>query len=496
MTYSGVGPRGARGAAFDATSCHSPRVVALLKQAYSAASLPTHPKKSFFMDEVAHFWGADVFGGLGLVQPSWTRLIPLVFITLAAASLPALSISLLKTLAGSWISVLTFRRRTLCLLQEVYRLQHACSSSGLVGTTCALRRELFTLCALAPLLRTDMRASTSGYLVASDASDDLGAFLSAQVSYPLARELRRHTPVKGLWSKLLSPSEALLRSHRQLPADRELPGESYRSHPLWTQLARALRFKKVAVFRRRHAEHINIKELESYLAAEEALCTSVWESSRTISLLDSQVCVGALLKGRSSSFSLNCRLCASVRACFSSTFTRALRILLLRTMLPMTPRGNALFGLLLYPNLSGFASLRAATFPSSTVFCRSGNLTPCSSRAFPSSLLGSTPDRAGLPFHPGLCKQLPAHLPQHLVLPRLVRLPLLARPRACLLAPLLPAQAPPLRPCSAVRLLPLLLAFCTSAPCGSFSGLLDFGLALRSASLHLGTPVSMLAIVV
>ena len=187
-----------------------------------------------------------------------------------------------------------------------------CSSSGLVEATCALRRELVTLCTLAPLIVTDMRAATSGYIVASDASDDLRAFVSASVAYPLARELRRRTPVKGLWSKLLSPSEALLRSHRRLPADRELPGESYRSHPMWTQLARSLRFKKVAVFRRRQSEHINIKELESYLAAEEALCSSVWESSRIISLLDSQVCVGPLLKGRSASFSLNSRLRASL----------------------------------------------------------------------------------------------------------------------------------------------------------------------------------------
>ena len=189
--------RVARGQALDLAACHSPRVVALLKHAYSSAKLPTHPKKSFFMDKVAHFWGADVFGKLGLAQPSWTRLIPLAFITLAAASLPTLSISLLETLAGSWISVLTFRRRALCLLQEV---QHLRSSSGLVEATCSLRRELFTLCALAPLVCTDMRAATSGYLVASDASDDLGAFVSAQVAYPLARELRRHTPAKGLWA--------------------------------------------------------------------------------------------------------------------------------------------------------------------------------------------------------------------------------------------------------------------------------------------------------
>ena len=56
--------RVARGAAFN-ISCHSPRVVALLKQAYSSADLPTHPKKSFFMDKVALFWGADVFRGTG-----------------------------------------------------------------------------------------------------------------------------------------------------------------------------------------------------------------------------------------------------------------------------------------------------------------------------------------------------------------------------------------------------------------------------------------------
>ena len=115
--------------------------------------------------------------------------------------------------------------------------------------------------------------------------------------------------MKGLWTRLLSPSEALLRSHRCLPEDRELPGETYRSRPLWTQLARCLRFKLEAVFRRRRADHINLKELESYLAAEEALAPSVWESSRTISMLDSQVCI---MEGRSASFSINPRMRSSL----------------------------------------------------------------------------------------------------------------------------------------------------------------------------------------
>ena len=55
-----------------------------------------------------------------------------------------------------------------------------------------------------------------------------------------------------------------------------------------------------------------MKELDAYLAAEEALVPNVWEASRTITLLISQVSLGTLLKGPSSSFSLNSRLRSSL----------------------------------------------------------------------------------------------------------------------------------------------------------------------------------------
>ncbi|CAE7732556.1 unnamed protein product, partial [Symbiodinium necroappetens] len=281
--------KAARGQDFDPQTCHSPRIVARMHEVYSSARLPRHEKKGFFMESRASFWGADVLGDVGFVRPSWSRLSPLVSLTLAVLELPALTVSLLEVLAGSWVSVLSFRRRALCLLDQVYLLQRGRGRQDLVESTVALRVELFSLCALAPLIRTDLRAKSSGLIVASDASDNLGAYVTCRVAPCLTRELQRHVPTKGLWARLLSPSDSLLKRRGFLPPESELPGQVYRTSPLWTQLAQALSFRLGAVFRRRRADHINLKEMDSYLAVEAALGFRDWESSRSLALLDSQV---------------------------------------------------------------------------------------------------------------------------------------------------------------------------------------------------------------
>ncbi|OLP80262.1 hypothetical protein AK812_SmicGene39345 [Symbiodinium microadriaticum] len=304
--------KGLRSPGFIPAASHSMRISRALHAAYAKACLPRHEKKAFFAQTSASFWGADVLGELGVARPAWTRLIPLVGLTTAVLELPVVTVSLLETLAGSWVAVLSFRRRCLCLLEHIYILQRGRQGRDVVRSTPALRAELFKLCVLAPLFRTDLRSQTSGLLVASDASSLLGAFVTTSVSQQLARELLRHVPAKGLWNKLLSPACAILRQHDQLDPTSELPGETFRTHPLWTLVARALHFRPFAVFKRRARDHINVKELDSYLAAEEALGPFSWESARTLSLVDSQVTLGGLLKGRSSSFSLNSRLRSSV----------------------------------------------------------------------------------------------------------------------------------------------------------------------------------------
>ena len=280
--------------------------------AYAAAHLPVHEGKTFVKQVGASFWGADVDGWGGTVRPSWSRLIPLVGLTIACCRLPVLTVSLLEVLGGSWVSVLSFRRRFLSLLNWVYLLQSGRARTDIVRVPAELRTELLALCLVAPFAVSDMRALSSPLLAATDASDDRGAGVTAWVGAAWGRELHRHTLVKGLWNRLLRPSDAMLRRAGCLDAQDELPGETYRTHALWTLLCRALRFKFFAAFPRRPSLHINLKEAESYLLVEESLGAGPWESSRSVGLLDSQVVLGALLKGRSSSEALNFCLQASL----------------------------------------------------------------------------------------------------------------------------------------------------------------------------------------
>ena len=276
-------------------------VIAKIRAAYASAPLPRHEGKGFLCKSEVEVWGAQLNGDAGWVRPNWSRLVPLVHITLAALRLPLMSVSLLEILSGCWVASLSFRRRLLCLLFEVYRAQRGREREDLFRPSVELRAELFCLACLAPLVRTDLRA------------DDLGAGVCCEISEALAGELLRHSLTKGLWNRLLRPSDALLHAKGFLAPDEALPdGDCYRTSALWTQVNPSLPFRVLGSFRRPSWEHINIKQLESYLVVEEKLSVTSWERSRPLSCLDSQVCLGALLKGRSSSQSLNFRLQSAV----------------------------------------------------------------------------------------------------------------------------------------------------------------------------------------
>ncbi|CAE7762671.1 unnamed protein product, partial [Symbiodinium necroappetens] len=198
---------------------HSADIMAAAHQAYKDAHLPIHAGKCFQEATAATFWGCDVDGSAGWVRPSWARLVPLVGLSLACLRLPCLSVSLLETLAGSWISVLSFRRRCLSMLDHIYVLQRGKSRKELVSNIPELRAELFCLCVLAPQLASDLRAQSSNYLVATDSADDRGAAVGSSLEGSWGRELQRHTLTKGLWNRLLKPSDVMLRRAGQLPWD-------------------------------------------------------------------------------------------------------------------------------------------------------------------------------------------------------------------------------------------------------------------------------------
>lgn len=142
-------------------------------------------------------------------------------------------------------------------------------------------------------------------LSATDASEKWEAEVAAPIPRVLARELFRHTLQKPTWVHMLRPLQERLRREGNLPPDEELPeGEPYPVHPLWVQLARSLTFSCRWRKKLKRPKHINTHELDAVLEAEKRISETL-PHSRLLLASDSQVALGALLKGRSSSRQLN-----------------------------------------------------------------------------------------------------------------------------------------------------------------------------------------------
>ena len=166
---------------------------------------------------------------------------------------------------------------------------------------------------LLPMAVTNLRAKPASIVSASDASNWGEAGVTSKVPFKVGEELIRHTLRKSVWTRLLGPAAAWLRAQSLLPECEELPGEeeNFTSNPLWSLLADGLVYKELFSKQRSSARHINVGELRAALKTEKLLSLRN-PSSRQIQGLDSQVALGALIKGRSSSAALNEELGRSV----------------------------------------------------------------------------------------------------------------------------------------------------------------------------------------
>ena len=77
---------------------------------YDESKLEANIKKSFFNETSCRFWGGEIDGKAGLVRSSSLRAWPLAVITMKVATLGYASVKLLETLAGAWISVLSYAK--------------------------------------------------------------------------------------------------------------------------------------------------------------------------------------------------------------------------------------------------------------------------------------------------------------------------------------------------------------------------------------------------
>ena len=279
---------------------------------YDSSRLRYSDKKTFEDKTQASFWGVDCCGVSGLIRANPARYWPLVLITVRVLQLGLATRSLLESLLGSWVSVFMIRRRMLSLVELCFKAVRGSSPQSILRLSPELKAELASFVCLGHLAVVDLRAQPLSTVIASDASSSWQAAVSAEVAQPVVEEFQRHSLQRGAWSKLLAPPSAWLREHNMLEPEAELPGDfEFSAHPVAECLARVPQFR--TRWRRQYTRrmHINVAELGAYLHEEARLAGRVL-SGRPLCALDSQVCLGALVKGRSASWILNRRLRASL----------------------------------------------------------------------------------------------------------------------------------------------------------------------------------------
>ena len=277
-----------------------------IEDVYRKEGLQPNEDKAERDCEIGQFWGVHLDGRLGILRGSMKRAIPLAGIAVKVARLGYCTVELAQILTGSFISLLLYRRRFLCILDALFQISRGRSPRDVVKLNGKCRSELLLLAAILPVACTNLRAQVSPRITATDASQWGEAACSASVPQSIATEVHRLVLRKPVWAKLLPPGKAWERVHGRLPPQDELPGEreEFVSNPLWEILAESLDYRLLYSRQAPRPRHINIGELRGMLRAEKILGRRS-PSRREIYGMDSQVALGCVIKGRSSSQSLN-----------------------------------------------------------------------------------------------------------------------------------------------------------------------------------------------
>ena len=272
--------------------------------AYSKHKLEVNLKKEFRNQFTARFWGIELDGKKGLLRGSSLRMWPLIVITSRVAMLGLCTVSLLEALAGSWVSLFSVRRRLLCAMNHIFEVLAVPQQNAVLRLSQDMISELWSLALLGPLAVSNLRAQFAPFVTATDASNDWLAAVRAPMPLPIVSEVGRRGLRKGRWTKLLPPSKAWQRAGGRLdPAD-ELPDDCFDARPLWVLLARCLTFSERWRKRVQKPTHINVLELRAHLLEERRLAQE-YTHRRFLYGIDSQVCLGSVVKGRAASRALN-----------------------------------------------------------------------------------------------------------------------------------------------------------------------------------------------
>eukprot|EP00971_Amphidinium_carterae_P347781 6489968-Amphidinium_carterae.1 len=181
------------------------RCVSLLEKAeaqYRNVKLHVSSDKMVRGKKSATLLGAEVDGVRGEVRPPAMRVLTAADITVCFIRLGVITRALLEELVGVWSAFLLHRRQYFSLLSAVYHEGEDVPRDQLFRMSPACSEELLSLCVLAPLIYSDLRAQYLPKLFATDASPWGAAITEAQITSKAAEEFGRHAEQKGMYCRL------------------------------------------------------------------------------------------------------------------------------------------------------------------------------------------------------------------------------------------------------------------------------------------------------
>ena len=281
-------------------------------ESYEKVGLMPNREKSFRDEIKSSFWGADVDGARGHVRGSLKRALPLSYLIIKLVNVGYGTVDLLQTVTGCIISLFLFRRRFLAVLDSLFESYRGRKRREVIELSGRVKSDLLLIAVLLPLAVSNLRSKPPDRIYASDASSWGEAAVHAEIPLRIGAELARHALRRSIWVRLLAPAAAWERSHGALTEGEEVPEteEPYQSNPLWETLARCLNYQLTFAKVKQAQRHINVGEVRGALKAER-LGALRRPSSKLLLGLDSQVGLGALIKGRSASPALNAELSRS-----------------------------------------------------------------------------------------------------------------------------------------------------------------------------------------
>ena len=263
--------------------------------AYEKAGLKRAMHKSFRMLCQFRAWGAEVDGVVGRVgaplqvrREVWKLLCMVVRLGWATKNI-------LEKINGFICFIFQFRRELFSLQHHVYKFVSSLPQERWCRLPAYIRDELRSVSLHLPWATWHMRKRLSTSLLATDATPTSGGAVRADVSGELAQELWVRSEIRG-------EAVRLDRSEASYFLD---PEPSHASQFV-SALAECLNWRVTAKYTFRSSSHINLQELRALRREVVRMASDFAQGGQVqLALNDSRVTIGAVSKGRSSSYKVN-----------------------------------------------------------------------------------------------------------------------------------------------------------------------------------------------